>query len=118
MNMPDFAKRHSKPQRALIAVDMAGNPVVLSTDGDWVAWDCANLSASADEIGLTGVEDLPERGLYLWEGTGQLVNHGAWDEPEELDTEYTGTLRRVAPEELAELYGMSPPEVIAPNKEE
>lgn len=101
---------NSKTERALIAVDIRGTPVILATDGAWIGNDCENFTADAEELGIILPGKVPPRGLYLWTGTGTMVNHGAWDEPEELEPEYTGTLRPVLPEEIAELYAMEPPE--------
>ena len=53
--------------RVLIGTDQQGCPIVLATDSPWIAFDCEQISTEAEDIGLTGGEDLPP-GLYLWEG--------------------------------------------------
>lgn len=100
--------KRSGPQRALIGTDQRGIPIVLATDGDWIGFDCENITTGAEDIGLVDHKDCPEPGLYLWEGYGQVENGGSWDcvEPE---TVYHGTVRKVRPEEVAALYAMTPP---------
>jgi hypothetical protein len=107
--MSDIGER-SGPARALIGTDQQGHLVVLATDSAWVAWDCEHVCTGAEDIGLASTRDCyPERGLYLWEGYSQIGYVGAWD-CQEPDTVYHGTVRRVRPEEVAELYAMTPPE--------
>jgi hypothetical protein len=102
--------QRSKTERALIGLDQQGVPIILATDGPWIASDCENIATGAEDVGLVDAGDFPHPGLYLWEGYGHLVNGGAWDGPVEPEVEYVGTLRMVMPEEVAELYKMKPPE--------
>lgn len=101
-------------ERALIAVSVRGVPVVLATDSIWIANDCEEVSDSAEDIGLADAKDCPTPGLYLWEGTGKVVNDGTYDGPPEPTIHYEGTLRPVKPEEVAELYAMVPPPEATP----
>lgn len=102
--------RMSPIQRALIGTDQRGIPIILATDGAWIAAECDNVSTGAEDYGLVDGKDCHEPGLYLWEGRGQVISQGApWDCPE-LETVYEGTLRKVLPEEVAALYTMKPPE--------
>lgn len=102
--------KRSGTERALIGVDQRGVPVVLATDGAWVASDCENITTGAEDIGLADAGDFPAPGLYLWEGYGRLENGGPWDGPLEPEVVYYGDVRPVAPEEVDELYKMRPPE--------
>lgn len=92
--------------RALIGTDQRGIPIVLATDSDWISFDCEVISTGVEDIGLGGPEDFPEPGLYLFEGRAENVIGGTWDGPPEPETVYTGTIRKVGPEEVAELYRM------------
>jgi hypothetical protein len=66
--------------RALIGTSVLGNPVVLATDDADVAALCAQVSDSAEDVGLLDKQDCPAPGLYLWEGTSRLEPVGApWD---------------------------------------
>lgn len=100
----------SETERALIGVDQRGSPVILATDGPWIAADCENICTGAEDVGLVDARDCPVPGLYLWVGYGQVENGGSWDGPVEPEVVYHGTLRMVMPEEVAELYKMKPPE--------
>ncbi len=90
----------SKVERALIAVAMDGVAVIVATDGAWIAADVDNISSDPDEI---GIEPPSESGLYLWEGKGRQTSG-----TDEFEMEYTGTFRRVRPDELECLLKMTP----------
>jgi hypothetical protein len=100
--------KQSQTERALIGTDARGSPIVLATDGPWIAADVENICSGAEDIGLVDARDLKEPGLYLWQGFGQ-IGLVSWDS-NEVETEYIGMLRPVKPEEVAELYRMRPPE--------
>jgi len=103
-------QRKSGIERALIAVDAQGIPVILATDGAWITNDMDELGTDAQQVGLVVSKEIGIPDLYLWEGTAEMVNVGAPLDPVEMSVEYTGTLRRVQPEEVATLYAMTPPE--------
>jgi hypothetical protein len=94
-------------KRVLLGTDLHGSAIILATDSPWVAFDCEEISNDAEEIGLINGKDCPDPGLYLWEGEGRLENGNSEYGP---DVIYTGTIRPVAPDELAALYAMTPPE--------
>lgn len=100
-------RAQSGTERALIAVGLSGSAAVVATDGDWIGTDVDNISDSADDVGLNYPSGRP--GLYLWTGTGRLVDNSAPDMPYEPDVEYSGTFRPVRPDELPELLAMEPP---------
>lgn len=101
--------KRSGTQRAMIGTDLRGIPTILATDGGWIKSYCEEIGVYADEVGLVGKHDCQEPGLYLWEGYGEIVNYGAWDEPCEPSVEYTGSIRKVRPDEIETLYAMVPP---------
>jgi hypothetical protein len=105
-------------ERALIGTDATGGPIILATDGATVAFDCEEVSTNAEDIGLGRSKDFTEAGLYLWEGTAKMESGGAPWEPGEPEVVYTGTIRKVAPEEVAELYAMEPPEPSTPPEDD
>ncbi len=99
----------SKIERALIAIDQRGIPIILATDGEWLAADCENISTSAEDVGLCdGRHDFPEGpGLYLFTGQRVINSCGPEYEPE---VEWEGTIRSVSLDEIDALYAMKPPE--------
>lgn len=100
--------------KALITVDYYGTPVVLTTDCVNVAWSCENISHSAEDVGLVDQKDCQEPGLYLWEGTSAVENTGCWDGPPEPELVFHGSVRKVRPGEVEELFRLKPP----PNPED
>ena len=97
--------KRSKTERALIAPIINGSPVVLATDGEWIASDCNEVGTYAEDIGIASPKDCPEPGLYLWTGFGQMTHDGS-----KTNIDYHGELRRVRPDEVEELFRMQPPE--------
>ena len=98
----------SKMERALIAVGLHGHMVLLATDGPWIANDADAISPNPEDI---GIDPLPsERGIYLWEGVGEMVSYSIQDGCDPPEPAYSGTIRRVRPEELECLLKMEPPE--------
>lgn len=95
--------------RALLAMD-AGNIVrILATDSGFIAFDVDEISSDAVEIGVVEKDVGP--GLWLWEGTVEVVDTGYWDQPVEHVPEYTGSVRAVWDrEEIDALFAMTPPE--------
>ncbi len=106
-------------ERALIAVDYLGRPIILATDSDEINWFIEENGNNAEEVGLISYEDLlitsdkeKQRGLFLWEGQSKVENVAApWDyaEPEVV---FHGTIRRVEPHEIDVLFQMTPPTIL------
>lgn len=97
-------------ERALLATDLLGKVVVLATDGAAVAYMADAVSTDADECGLVdSTIECREPGLWLWEGTASL-EYETHEATYPTETVFRGAVRRVKAEEVAELYGMEPPE--------
>lgn len=103
----------SEKARILIAQSLARSGNVIATDSAWVAMEVDAISSYTDDLGiLTPEENKSDPGIYLWEGTLEASFSQTFEGGCEPDgTEYTGTLRPIRPEELAELLAMSPPEI-------
>jgi hypothetical protein len=99
-------RKQSDTERALIVCGLRGACVVVATDGPWIANDVENISDGAEDIGLDALPSEP--GVYLWEGIGESVAHESLT-AREVETEYTGSLRNVHPDELPALLEMRPP---------
>lgn len=106
-----------KTERALIAVNFMGHPIILTTDGATIAWDMENIpTTDAEELGLFGHRKAClTPGLYVWEGR---VRHQAIG-PEYLETEtiYDGTIRYVSAQEQVDLFKMAPPDEFDDDRE-
>lgn len=101
--------KSSGPIRVLLATSMdCGETIVIATDSDWVGWDVENINSCADDLGIHPLPDSP--GIWLWEGKAELWSQQTIDHIDPPEPEYTGTVRRVVPEELPELLTMVPPE--------
>lgn len=96
---------HSNTERAMIAKGIGGTEVILATDGPWIASDVENINDCNLDVGLCSLPDTP--GLYLFTGTAKTYVSGPNYEPE---TDWSGCVRPVKPEEVAELLAMEPPE--------
>lgn len=94
--------------RALIALDVVGNPRVLATDSHCIAGDAAEIGTTdADELGLVSAREVGP-GLWLW-GGACTINHRR---PADDQVEYTGTLRPVLDmTEAMELFQMRAPDL-------
>lgn len=96
--------------KALIAIGMDATAIVVATDSGWLASDIEAISDDAGELGIE-LPPLAEPGLYLWEGE---ISEGTTYDLEQVSllssgTEYEGTLRSVATEELTTLLAIRPP---------
>ena len=98
----------SGPIRALVAVGLGGNAVIMAHDSHWLAFDIEGISDDAEDVGLIGNRE--HAGIYLWEGTGQKIGfHSVGDGTYEPTIQYDGRLRPVLPGELEGLLAMEPP---------
>lgn len=96
--------------RALIGTDAHGAPVILATDSVVIFGCCEYICTGAEDVGLCAIKECLTPGLYLWEGEGRWEDTGSPWEPGEPEMVWRGKLRPVKPEEVAELYAMTPPE--------
>lgn len=101
--------------RALFVTDIAGNLVLLATDGEEIAYEAGNITTCNHDIGIVDERLTKEPGMYLWTGTVKYVGGCPDYAPE---AEYDGTVRKVEPHEIAELYAMKPPKPPEPEERE
>jgi hypothetical protein len=95
-----------KTERVLIANDARGVPVILATDGELAGFMCREVGTGAEDAGIAA----PARpGLFVFEGHGRY-EASSHECPNDRDLVWYGELRPVRPEEVAELFAMTPPE--------
>lgn len=89
---------------ALLAVGCDGNVVVLQHFGPAIDWHVDAYSANADELGLEGLCNDLDPGVYIWEGGMGSVKYETLDGTE-WDHEVTGEVRDLTLDEWAALSG-------------